>query len=401
MMLKEADTVKNFQQKLHDKCCEIDNIISKLSQKTVSPGLFTGLAGIALYKAILYKTFNRKATLVELEGLLHRIFDILESKDVEDCSYCSGLAGIGIAFNEIDKINIMDSDLGTVIEEITPHIYVAMNQALVSNNFDFLYGSTGLAMFLLKFNEKNKHDDYLHDYIQCIEAQSTLDIRGRRLDQADLTDPKFFGSNFGLSHGIPAILVFLQRAHNRVFMQEKCRQLTLEFLEFFKTCVNNDSVKSVFPNFVTTIDKYDRPDSRLAWCYGDIGIASTLLQLDQEFDMPEIRGIAIKALDKAIIRSETDELFSVHDPFFCHGSCGIAQVYKRSYQHTGLERYQKAYHFWLNNILSYIEHHDTKQEDEKENYKIELLNGYTGTNLVLLSEITDIPTDWDQLFLLS
>jgi lantibiotic modifying enzyme len=400
MMQKKTDIVQSYQQNIHNNLFEIDSLITKLSQKNESPGLFTGLAGIAFYKAILYKSFGRKSTLIELDHLLHRVFDVLESKDAQDCSYCSGLAGIGIAIHEVGKMNIIDIDWGTIIKEFIPYIYTAFDQTLASDNFDFLYGSTGLALFLLKFNEQNEHDEYLRVYISKIEARSTLDKSGRRLDQHDLNDPEFFGSNLGLSHGIPAILLFLQRAHNSNFMRKKCRSLIMEFLQFFTHCINDDTVKSVFPSFVTS-DRYDKPESRLAWCYGDIGIASTLLQIDQEFDLPEIKAIAIKALDKAILRAATNEQFSVNDPFFCHGSCGIAQVYKRSYLYTGFERYLEAEQFWLNHMLSYLERHDIKQETEKENHKIELLNGYTGTNLVLLSALTGMHTEWDTLFLLS
>ena len=156
-----AGIVSDYPKRVYEKVMLTDRIITNLSQKMQSPGLFTGLAGIALYKAILYNCFEKEETMDELESCLHGIFDALESGEATDCSWCSGLTGMGIALYGIDKMNILGLDSQSIIGECIPFVYNAMEQAMDSNNFDFLYGGTGLALFLLKFNEQHLHDEIL------------------------------------------------------------------------------------------------------------------------------------------------------------------------------------------------------------------------------------------------
>ena len=91
--------------------------------------------------------------------------------------------------------------------------------------------------------------------------------------------------------------------------------------------------------------------SRLAWCYGDIGISIALrnianVNMDDKL-MAFSQSIAKFAAEKRI--NPNDNM--VYDAGICHGAAGISQYFKSIYNRTKENIYNDAYQHWRNITL--------------------------------------------------
>jgi hypothetical protein len=149
--------------------------------------------------------------------------------------------------------------------------------------------------------------------------------------------------------------------------------------------------------------------SRLAWCYGDLGIASALYQA----------GIALKektwinkALDIILFAATQRRNLKdnyVIDAGLCHGTTGIGHIFYRMWWNTKMPEFKDAANYWFNQTLTMI-----TSKDGLSNFKIYdmqnekllithygLLGGVSGLGLALLTYYYGEEPEWDECLLLS
>lgn len=389
-------------QELKKRILKIDDIINHHVESIEDAGLFTGLTGILLHKVTLWQHFSEDKYYVESERILSRIFDIIETGETNDSSYCSGLAGVGLLMQYLSKHEIFDIAYDEILNEFNPLIISSLNQCLENNFLDFLYGATGIGIYLVETDETNQHTHHIEKIIAHIEQHSVLEAGGRRLDQLEPYEPPFTGCNFGLAHGLPAVLVFLTNAYKKGILQNKTSQLAKEFIDFI---INNQNrVKediSVFPNFITDHPSKQDRYSRLAWCYGDLGICCCLLQYAETFKRDDILRVATDVLRKSSHRTNNAEPIPIIDPFVCHGGAGLAHIFNRAYNHTGEAELKTSALSWTDETFFYLDDEQYMSTLKTNSNKADLLNGIAGTSIVLTSMMSNQNPDWDRFFLLS
>lgn len=120
----------------------------------------------------------------------------------------------------------------------------------------------------------------------------------------------------------------------------------------------------------------------------------------------ELRGEAVAVFEYAAKRIDLQDNF-VFDSCFCHGTAGIAQIYRRMFFETGNPNFEKAAEYWTIETLKMAKFPDgiagykflNKTEMEND---FSLLNGVTGVGLMLLASIAPQSySNWDSIFLLS
>jgi len=89
------------------------------------------------------------------------------------------------------------------------------------------------------------------------------------------------------------------------------------------------------------------------------------------------------------------------DPFFCHGTGGIAHLYNRAYYYTGRMQYREASFAWLRETQIFLNSEAYLSKLRNNGEKLELLSGVAGLGLILLSMLSDNEPQWDTFFLLS
>ena len=148
-------------------------------------------------------------------------------------------------------------------------------------------------------------------------------------------------------------------------------------------------------------------DSRLGWCYGDLGIAAVLCQVARRMGRNDWREIGTALLDRCL--EWPIEKARIYDASLCHGALGVAHVFNRAYQSTGDEKYKSAANTWYAGGMQLRQpEHSTAgffawAPDQSPQKQVDgsFLSGAIGAALALLSAVAPIEPRWDRLMLLS
>lgn len=148
-------------------------------------------------------------------------------------------------------------------------------------------------------------------------------------------------------------------------------------------------------------------NSRLGWCYGDLGVGAILHRL------------AHRAQDNAQLATSKDILMHcvarpvnashIMDAGLCHGAVGVAHIYNRLFQWTAEPQYRDAAKLWYSSALQLRQSglgicgYFAWRPETNPPYDPDpsFLAGAAGIGLGLLAAISDVAPEWDRRLLLS
>lgn len=172
----------------------------------------------------------------------------------------------------------------------------------------------------------------------------------------------------------------------------------------------NGHGNSVFPYFSAPGQGPVQADSRLAWCYGDLGIATVVLLAARAAGRADWELEALRVAEHAARRPFCES--GVEDGMFCHGAAGNAHLFNRLYQATRHPGLRHAAQHWYERTLDYsdpangptgyvcvVRDPPDAPTDETEIIAAEsygLAVGVAGVALVLLAGIGRVAPDWDR-----
>ena len=148
--------------------------------------------------------------------------------------------------------------------------------------------------------------------------------------------------------------------------------------------------------------------SRLAWCYGDPGVATGLYAAGRALGD---EAVVKEAVDTALAAAaRTGEDAGVADAPLCHGSAGVMHIFNRLWQQTGDERLAEAARHWFDVALAQRRPGEPvagygamRPPPGGGEFAYEPLAGFlegaTGVALAMLSAVTERETGWDLLLL--
>ena len=150
--------------------------------------------------------------------------------------------------------------------------------------------------------------------------------------------------------------------------------------------------------------------SRLAWCYGDLGIASALDQAGKTMKETNWINKSLEILLFAAIQRRNLEDNMVRDAGLCHGTAGIGHIFYRMWWNTRLPEFKVAADYWFNQTLKMARFPDGlagfkcfRMQDDHPMWlnKYELLEGISGIGLAMLTYYYQTEPTWDECLLLS
>lgn len=154
--------------------------------------------------------------------------------------------------------------------------------------------------------------------------------------------------NLGLAHGVPGVIALLGAACAAGVAVDTARPL----LDGAVSWLLAQRMPAGGPcQFGYWVAPEARPGaSRLAWCYGDLGIAAALLTAARNVAEPGWEAAALAIAGHAAARGA--DRAGVVDAGLCHGSAGVAHLFNRIYQTSGDERFAVAAERWLAHTLA-------------------------------------------------
>jgi lantibiotic modifying enzyme len=208
--------------------------------------------------------------------------------------------------------------------------------------------------------------------------------------------------NLGLAHGIPGVVAILARYITAGVEPMRARRL-LDGAVGYLQSVAEPTVGSRYPAWLPT----QRPDgvSRVAWCYGDLGVAVALMSAATATGRDDWRTEALALAHGMAARPFEASL--VIDTGLCHGASGVAHLFNRLSQATGDAELARTADAWFTRTLA------LRRTDPVAGFPrgvptdgaitwepaIDLLTGATGVALALHAAISPIEPAWDQLLL--
>lgn len=330
-------------------------------------------------------------------------FSFRENTDII-FSYCNGISGFFIGLNYLQEKGFV-RDVMENSEEIDTLVDFGLRQSLKTNHHDFLHGFIGMGFYyILRFPYKKEYCK--NQLLKIVRHLRSLAIEDEKTIKWELkADSKY---NISLSHGISATSLFLSQLLLLDFREEErheIRNMVLKSVNYIlQQEIDKDVYGSCFPMLPKEVGEIKK--SRLAWCYGDLGIAMSLWNIGK---IIKNNGIQQKAVEVFKYNSDRQDAVSnfVFDAELCHGAAGVAMIFHKIYKETGENCFKKAYDYWLSKIyemarvdLSGMAHFDTYNPiNNVWEEKCSILEGNAGIGLVLLSSKTE-DWSWDKLLLI-
>lgn len=211
--------------------------------------------------------------------------------------------------------------------------------------------------------------------------------------------------NLGLAHGVPGVVGFLGAAASTGHAS------AATLLEGARTWLVAQAFDaSGVSRFANWIAAGDAPTpARLAWCYGDAGVAGALMVAARAAGGDEWREDALAVARHAAARPMGAS--GVGDAMFCHGAAGLGHVFNRLWQDADAPWLADAARTWLRHAAGARHEGRGVAGFERRAAPHEsatgwcddagLLTGTAGVALALLAACGDAAPGWDRAFLLS
>jgi len=379
---------------------EIAKVISDQISLTSQPGWMTGLAGMGVFLREYGDCGDRldgPPQVTALAGILEKIVGMVN----DGFSYptlAAGLTGIVWTFRYLGDRGLIDHDDAHVLDELIPFIQRYADHELKNGNFDALHGGTGPGIVGLIDNDgKARSSDgakavCLQDTFSSLEDDNDLDL--------------------GLAHGLTSLIVYFSE-NCKGSSCHPCEGRDLLVSSITKLLSHADLTQKLSSVFPTRLIKGQAQyPSRLAWCYGDVGIAMGLLHCAQDFKVETLKGLRVEKLKgsevfdfavEVLVRAaeRRDSLNTrIIDPYFCHGASGLAFMFYKAWVLSNNDKLKEAAQFWTKETIRFLE---TTHPPGKI-YKTEgvvfgdgsLLNGLSGIGLALLAIERGVLPGWEK-----
>ena len=395
---------------MHQNLCkeEISSLVKAYYPKIINglgtdTSLIDGTAGNFLFFYQSYTFFKDEESLLALKKVLSSLLKNLNEN--KSGLFSDGLVGIGVVFHLCDEIPF-DLNLTSFYSSLDEIIENEIANQAEMVNMDFLHGMIGSGIYALC----RKRTDLLELIINNLNEFAYKDEFGYRWhSKYEIRDKEIDVIQLSLSHGISSVINFLSQC---VKLEIKNKELAMKILyEAIKYLRHSTlmSCLSIFPE-VIPVERIELKirESRLAWCNGDLGVGISLLIVGINIkDQKLIQEAELILLETTRRRSKKQT--GVIDDGLCHGSAGIALMYKLAHQLTGKKEFLEAFSFWMCRLM--IEARRSALSDEgyrsflgeDKGWGIDqgFLNGLSGIGLTLIDFISEKESNWKSILLLS
>jgi hypothetical protein len=215
--------------------------------------------------------------------------------------------------------------------------------------------------------------------------------------------------NLGQAHGIPGIISLLAEYIQHGIAKEKAWFLLRGAVDWLLEQKLPVGGESIFPYWIGP--GIERGPTRVAWCYGDLGVAAALLYAARSTSVLEWE-VEAKAISRlAALRFL--EQSGVKDAGLCHGAAGNGLLFNRLFQATQDNTLRQAAVYWFDRTLElrrysegiagFLALESNLSDIGKHLWKPQpgILTGAAGIGLALLSAIYPIEPAWDRMLLTS
>ncbi|RRB14266.1 lanthionine synthetase [Larkinella knui] len=386
----------------------LDRVYRHIHQQPVDNdvALLSGQMGYALLEAYANRYFGQ----TDDSRIWERVAVSLDAVQNGELihSFAGGMAGVAWGFLHLCNHGLLQTDeldAQDIVADLDEPLFELSLEQLQKGDYDYLHGGLSAALYFLERRPSAAITRYIERLVKGLSdtairfpngdiTWSFDDFGRRKAGQSMVYNPS-------LSHGTASIVSILSLFYERNYAKRTCAELIQGTLQWMWNH-RNRSGKSLFPTVLT--DVREDHDSRLSWCYGDLGIANAFWLCGQKLEYAPWRAIAREMLLKAARRRELEDTH-VYDAGLCHGSTGVAHLFRRLARQFPHPLLTEAADYWMQQTPSYAlsapdENVFLAYDSGKYAPNLGLLDGESSIGLVLLAEL-GAPMDWERFLLLS
>jgi hypothetical protein len=374
-----------------DAIRKITSEVENLSDSACSAVELCDRALLLAYSSIAGPNQNLYYRAIELLNLAsERLFRTMPT------GIFSGLSSVGWTVEHLYQLLIRGSNTSAEPDDYLADLDIRILGRLEGGRwvgpYDLVGGLVGIGVFFL---ERLPHRTAAHglqlilDYLEQQAEYSNIGITW--FTPPELVPPDQRTScpvgyyNLGVAHGVPAVAQFLGELTAAGIEVERARVLLDGLMKWLQVYRQPVDAPSGYSNWIAAEDPGPKT-SRVAWCYGDLGIGALLHHLAVRSGRQDWLASSLSLLDSCLMRPED----RVQSAGLCHGALGVAHVYNRIYQAGGDPRYREAAQRYYARGIAMIDYSDCS-----------FLEGSIGEALALISAVFPINPQWDRRLLLS
>lgn len=372
-----------------------------LSEKNeTGAGLLSGTSGRAL---TLWYLHQYSPSLVN-ESHFDTIITTIQARSrtlQKNTSISQGLPGIAWLFELfLQSQDDYDPAFNDGVDRLLTEITSTDDWA---GELEYVVGLAGMTTYAARRMRQGRGGELYKNICKLFEKRSSTDDRGRlfwitpthsifRMNNDNTKE-----CNLGLAHGIPAIIASMIPAIESLDDNGRSNHLVRKGCEWL--IAQEQDVNEFGSHFAYLAN---RPEiSRLGWCYGDLGIALTLIRAGHALNEANFID---KGKEIAISSAKRDfQSSGVRDAGLCHGAAGIFLLFDLINRACPDEQFELAKRYWIGQTLDFYRKNGISgfnpfragPDGTGESYPREtgLLAGHSGVALCLLSA-AGAPATW-------
>lgn len=381
-------------------------------QTSVSASLAGGDAGLAILYTYLAQAHPAQGHETTALAFLERAIDTVASMPAWPSLY-SGFTGVAWATEHLTG-RLIEHDADDPNEAIDAALLEFIGQSPWNQDYDLISGLVGFGVYAL---ERLRYPSAA----ACVE-QIVARLAETAEPQHDgltwWTNPLWLPAetqehypqgyyNLGLAHGVPGVIALLADIYAAKIATTQTRLLLEGAVRWLLAQRLPEHAGACFSYWIEPAG--ETGPSRLAWCYGDAGIAASLMYAARQVGEPAWERAALAIAANAAERSV--EQSGVRDAGLCHGAAGLGHIFNRFFHATGDDRFAIAARFWIEQTLDMQRPGEgiagfqawAPGPDGQMTWMDDpgILSGAAGVALALLAATTPIEPAWDRMLLVS
>ncbi len=376
--------MRPIETKIHEIA---DVLFRKMTEKPsdfANCGLFSGDMGPVVFCKYYLRAYPDSAKEAVLDSFLDSFLDRVCS-GTEIPTYCSGMTGILEGLRFLNGEGLADVDFSDIEDSYRRFLHRFSIDGIRRNNYDYLHGGLGVLKY---FSEDT---DYANTVLEVLE-QTAVKTASTYKWLSQFRPENRLGYNISLSHGMSSIISVLCSLRSDGLDYERRDRIVRNACNYIMTQqIDFSKYGCFFPAHSLENDSGEIHRSRMAWCYGDLGVSTALWQAGRTLKNPEWRNKAVEVFIASAARRDA-ATSNVCDAGLCHGSASVCMMYHYMYRQTGLPLFERTRDYWLDRTLQW-----GHMDDGLAGYKIwhwtdrswslgyGLLEGISGIGLMLLS----------------
>jgi hypothetical protein len=211
--------------------------------------------------------------------------------------------------------------------------------------------------------------------------------------------------NLGVAHGVPGVAQFLSDLIEAGAAPANTTELLHDCISWLLAKRRPVSSPTLFSSWYVP-GEADSGDSRLGWCYGDLGITVVLDRIASQLGDTALAASVDELADRCA--RWPMERASIVDAGLCHGAIGVAHIFNVMSQRRVNPRCEQAAAYWYEyglrlrrpgtGVAGYIA---WRPDPSVPNGDASFLAGAVGIGLGLQAAISNVTPRWDQRLMLS